>query len=144
MALQEQILGSNVYVFHGSTLVGCAKSIKVSGSRTEIDTTCSGTGDVQTAKTGKAKYTWSIDMLWRQATSGDIATSITPYTMIDNFVDKTEVTISFKNSGTLVSGDEVYTGVGYLTQFDLSGDDDAMGAFSCSGFFNSLTPTKTT
>ena len=143
MALQEQIFGSNVYVFHGSTLIGCAKSIKVSGSRTEIDTTCTGTGDVQAAKVGKAKYTWSIDLLWRQATAGDIATNITPYTLIGNTISKTEVTITFKNSGTLVSGDEVYTGVGYITQFDLSGDDDAAGSFSCSGFFNSFTPTKT-
>lgn len=143
MAIENKILGANVFLYIGGTLIGCAKSMTVNGTRKELDVTCSSSGPNEQAVVGKAKYTWDIDILWRQATGGDIATNITAYDLIEDFQAGTEVTIVDKNSALAV-GDEIYTGVGFITSFKKSAVVDSVESFTCSGFFNTFTPTRHT
>ena len=143
MAMTEKILGTNVYIFDGSTLIACAKSISISSTRKELDVTCSGSGDTEQAKLGKAKYTWDIDILDRQAvTSAEDTANISTWDFIQKYQGKTEITISYKNDGTLTAGEETYTGVGYITNIKMSGVVDSPESFTASGFFNSFAATR--
>lgn len=148
MALVEQILGDNVFMYISinggtSTLIGCGKGITVNATRSELDTTCSDSGDVETSKVGKAKYTWDIDVIWRQTnTAIEDAANITAYDMVAAFQSKHEVSIVIKDTGTLTAGEESYTGVGFITNFKLAGTINATESFTCSGFFNSFAPAK--
>lgn len=148
MAVVEQIFGENVFMYISinggtSTLIGCGKGITVNAVRKELDTTCSDSGDTETARVGKAKYTWDIDVIWRQTnTAVDDAANITAYDIVSAFQNKHSVSLVIKNSGTLAGGDESYTGVGYITNFKLAGVLDSTESFTCSGFFNSFSPAK--
>ena len=141
MAIVDKIFGANVFMYVNETLVACAKSMSVSATRKELDTTCSGSGDTEQAITGKAKYTWDIDILWRQTSGADIEDNITAYDLIDIFQNKTPITIVDKNS-TLAVDDEIYTGVGLMTNFKKSATLDSVDSFTCSGFFNSYVPSR--
>lgn len=148
MAVVEQVFGENVFMYISinggtSTLIGCGKGITVNGTRKELDTTCSDSGDTETARTGKAKYTWDIDVIWRQTnTALDDADNITAYDLVAAFKNKHEVSIVIKDNGTLTAGEESYTGVGQITNFKLSGMIDSVESFTCSGFFNSFATAK--
>lgn len=147
MAVTEKILGQNVFLYvtiggETSIMVGCAKSMTTSISMKELDATCVDSGGLEQKKVGKGAVTWDIEILWRQTSAGDIATNITAYDLITAALNKTQVTIIDKNS-TLASGDEVYTGVGYITSAKKTGTLDNIDTFTCSGFFNSYTPVKT-
>ena len=143
MAIVDKIFGANVFMYVEGTLVACAKSMSVSATRKELDTTCSGSGDTEQATVGKAKYTWDIEILWRQTSGDDKADNITAYDLIGLFQNKTKITIVDKNS-TLAVDDEIYTGIGYITNFKKSATLDSVDAFTCSGFFNSYVPTRHT
>lgn len=141
--MTNKIFGDNVFVYDGTTLIACGKSISVNSTRKELDTTCSGSGDVEQAVVGKAKYTWDIDIMWRQdGTSMEATENITSYDFITKYQNKTELTLVIKNSGTLAAGEESYTGVGFITNFKLQGTVDSVESFTASGFFNSFAVAK--
>ena len=143
MAIVDKIFGANVFMYVNETLVACAKSMSVSATRKELDTTCSGSGDTEQAITGKAKYTWDIDILWRQTSGADISTNVTAYDLINIFQNKTPITIvDMQKEADLANDDEIYTGVGYITNFKKSATLDSVDSFTCSGFFNSYAPTR--
>jgi hypothetical protein len=143
MPIANKILGANVFLYYDGDLIGCAKSMTVNATRKELDVTCSDSGENEQAVVGKAKYTWDIDILWRQASGNDIGVNVTAYDLVKDFQAGTEVTIIDKNS-TLSAGEEVYTGVGFLTSFKKSAVVDSVESFTCSGFFNTFTATKQT
>jgi hypothetical protein len=143
MALTNRILGTNVFVYDGTTLIACAKSISISSTRKELDVTCSGSGDIEQALVGKQKVTWDIDILDRQAgTAGEDTDNITTYDFMTKYQGKTELTLVFKNSTPSIAGDETYTGVGFITNVKLSGVDDSPESFTASGFFNTFGMTR--
>ena len=143
MAMTNRILGTNVYVFDGSTLIACAKSISINSTRKELDVTCSGSGDLEQALVGKQKVTWDIDILDRQpVTSADDTANISTWDFMTKYEGKTELTISLKDDGTLTAGEETYTGVGYITSIKISAVNDSAESFTCSGFFNSFSKTR--
>jgi hypothetical protein len=143
--MTERILGTNVFIYDGTTIIACAKSINISSTRKELDATCSGSGDIEQARVGKQKVTWDIEILDRQPdTSTEESENITTYDFITKYQAKTELTIVFKNSGALDDGEETYTGVGYITNIKLSGVVDSIESFTCSGFFNSFSIAKET
>lgn len=142
MAITNRILGTNVFIYDGSTLIACAKSISINSTRKEIDVTCSGSGDIEQALVGKQKVTWDIDLLDRQlATEAEDTANVTTYDFITKYEGKTELTLILKDS-TLTAGEETYTGVGYITSIKLSAVDDSAESFTCSGFFNSFSKTR--
>jgi hypothetical protein len=144
MAISSRILGTNVFVYDGSTMIACAKSITINSTRKEIDVTCSGSGDFEQAKVGKQKVTWDIDLLDRQLeTEAEDTANVTTYDFITKYEGKTELTLVLKDS-TLTAGEETYTGVGYITSIKLSAVDDSAESFTCSGFFNSFSKTRVT
>jgi hypothetical protein len=141
--MTNRIFGDNVFVYDGSTLIACAKSISVSSTRKELDVTCSGSGDIEQTVVGKAKYTWDIDILDRQeVTSVEGAANISTYDFITKYQGKTELTLVIKNSATLTAGEETYTGVGYITNIKFQGTLDSPESFTASGFFNSFGATR--
>jgi hypothetical protein len=145
MAITNRILGTNVFIYDGSTLIACAKSISINSTRKELDVTCSGSGDIEQALVGKQKVTWDIDILDRQlSTTVEDTANVTTYDFITKYEGKTELTLILKNSATLTAGEETYTGVGYITSMKLSAVDDSAESFTCSGFFNSFSKTRVT
>jgi len=145
MAVTNRILGTNVFIYDGTTLIACAKSISINSTRKELDITCSGSGDIEQALVGKQKVTWDIEMMDRQLeTAAEDAANVTTYDFITKYEGKTELTIVLKNSGTLSAGEETYTGVGYITNIKLSMVDDSAESFTCSGFFNSFSKARVT
>lgn len=144
MALTNRILGTNVFIYDGSDLIACAKSITINSTRKELDVTCSGSGDIEQALVGKQKVTWDIDILDRQKGATGDASQVTTYDFITKYEGKTELTLVLKDSGSLTSGEETYTGVGYITNIKLSAVDDSAESFTASGFFNSFSKTRVT
>lgn len=143
MAMVEKVLGGNIYVFDGSTLIACARSITISSSRKELDISCSGSGDIEQKKLGRQTITWDIELLDRYAdTTGDDSTNISTWDFMDKYENKTQLTISVKDNGTLTAGEETYTGIGYITKIDLKATDDNAETFTASGFFNSFSKTR--
>jgi hypothetical protein len=141
MAITNIILGDSVDLFIDGILVACATDISIAGQRKEIEATCAGSGDVEQMDVGKSKYTFDISVLWRQTTGVDVATNVTANEFIDMFQGKTEISIVFKSVAAL-AGDIIYTGVGFVTNFKLSGSVNNIDKFTCSGFLNSLVPTE--
>lgn len=141
MAISNQILGKNVDVFINGTLVACATEFSITGTRKELSAICAGSGDIEQAEVGRAKYTWDTSTLWRQTTGTDIVTNITAQEFLDVFQGKNEITFVVKNS-TLVAGDLIYTGTGYCTNIKFSGAVDSIEKFTASGFFNTFTDTR--
>lgn len=145
MAVTNRILGTNVFIYDGTDLIACAKSITINSTRKELDVTCSGSGDLEQALVGKQKVTWDIDILDRQvSTTVDDGENVTTYDFITKYEGKTELTLVLKDSGTLTAGEETYTGVGYITNIKLSAVNDSAESFTASGFFNSFSKTRVT
>ena len=138
----EKVLGGNIFVFDGSTLIACARSITISSTRKELDISCSGSGDIEQKKVGRQSITWDIELLDRYAdTTGDDTANISTWDFMEKYQNKTELTISIKDS-TLTAGEETYTGIGFITKIDLKGTDDQTETFTASGFFNSFSKTR--
>lgn len=143
MAVSNVIMGKNVDVYIDSILVACATDFSVTGTKKEIDATCSGSGDVEQAEVGKTKWTFDTSTLWRLSTGSDVSTNITAYELMTKFNAGSEVTIVFKDR-TLSAEDVIYTGVGQFTNVKLSGVVDSIEKFTASGFFNSFVMTRHT
>lgn len=144
MAVTNRILGTNVFIYDGTTLIACAKSITINSTRKELDVSCSGSGDFEQAKVGRQKVTWDIDIMDRQLeTEVEDLANVTTYDFITKYEGKTELTLVLKDS-TLTAGEETYTGVGYITNIKLSAVDDSAESFTASGFFNSFAKTRVT
>lgn len=138
----EKVLGGNIFVFDGSTLIACARSITISSTRKELDISCSGSGDIEQKKVGRQSITWDIELLDRYAdSSSDDTSNISTWDFMEKYQGKTELTISIKDS-TLTAGEETYTGIGYITKIDLKATDDQAETFTASGFFNSFSKTR--
>lgn len=144
MAITNKVLGTNVFIYDGSTLIACAKSITISSTRKEIDISCSGSGDIEQKTVGRQSVSWDIELMDRQISlTSEVATNITSYDFVEKYQNKTPITIHYKDS-TLTAGEETYTGVGYITKIDIKGTDDNAETFTASGFFNSFSKTRVT
>lgn len=135
MALKNRILGQNAFVYKGTLLIGCAKSVEITGDAKEIAVDCQVSGDVTQREIGKKSWNFSISALDRQATGADVSTNITGDSLFDDFIAGTDITVKF---GMATAGDTVYTGVGKIKSWKLSGSLDEAGMVDISGFFNSL------
>jgi hypothetical protein len=136
MALKNRVLGENVFVYKGTDPIGCAKTIELNISVTELDVTCQGTGDVMQTESGRKKITGTITGLDRMATGADAATNVTADNLFDDTLNGTSVTVKW---GSEVSADIIYTAVGIITSWKVSGSLDSVGTFDVSFAFNSIT-----
>lgn len=134
--MTDVIFGTDVFLFVDDVMVGCGKSISVKASRKEIATTCTDSGGVETAKTGKAKYSYTLDLAWRKSTGAEVATNVTAFEFFEKFLANNEVEIQFKENAVNATGDIVYFGTGYIKDLDLNGVDDEQGTINVQGFFN--------
>ncbi len=135
MAVKNRILGKNAFLYKGTVLIGCAKSVEITGDAKEIAVDCQASGDVTQREIGKKTWNFSISAVDRQATGADVATNITGDTLFDDFVAGTQITVKF---GMATAGDTVYTGVGFIKSWKLAESLDEPGTVDISGFFNSL------
>ena len=134
--ITEQIYGKEVFAFIDGILVACSNSVSVKATRKEIATTCVGSGDTEQATTGKAKYTFTMEVAWRQTTGSDIATNVTAYEFWTKFMANTEIEFEIKPSGATFDEDVIIMATGFIKDIDANGTMDEQGKMSISGFFN--------
>lgn len=136
MALINRTLGKNAFVYKGTDAIGCAKTIELNVSVTELDVSCQGTGDVMQTEAGRKKITGTVTGLDRMATGVDAATNVTADNLFDDTMNGTAVTVKW---GSDVSADIIYTAVGIITSWKTSNSLDTPGTFDVSFAFNSVT-----
>jgi hypothetical protein len=142
MAVVEQILGSTMNIIKDGIVVGCATDFSLNVTAKELDASCSGSGNLDQAKVGRKKVTFDVGGLWKQSDGADVATNVTANEFFDNILAGTEVTIVIGKLIPVV-GDITYTGTGYLKDVKLSGNDNELGKYTCSGWFNTIAATET-
>lgn len=142
MAVVEQILGSTMNIIKDGIVVGCATDFSLNVTAKELDASCSGSGNLDQAKVGRKKVTFDVGGLWKQSDGVDVDTNVTANEFFDNILAGTEVTIVIGKLIPVV-GDITYTGTGYLKDVKLSGNDNELGKYTCSGWFNTIAATET-
>jgi hypothetical protein len=140
MAVIEAILGSTMNIIKDGVVVGCATDFSLNVTAKELDASCSGSGSLDQAKPGRAKVTFDVGGLWKQTTLTDVATNVTAAQFFDDILAKEEITIVIGKLSP-ASGDITYTGVGYLKDLKMSGNDNEIGKYTCSGWFNTIAKT---
>lgn len=141
MALINRTLGVNAFVYKGIVAIGCAKSIEINATATELNVSCQGTGNIQQTEIGRKKITASISGLDRMATAADAATNVTADNLFDDIMAGTQITVKW---GSTTVADIIYTGVGYITSWKSSNSLDEVGSFDCSFVFNTITKSTVT
>ena len=140
MAVVEQILGSTMNIIKGGVVVACATDFSLNVTAKELDASCSGSGTLDQAKPGRKKVTFDVGGLWKQTDGADVATNVTANEFFDDILANTEVTIVIGKLSP-ATGDITYTGTGYLKDVKMSGNDNEIGKYTCSGWFNTITAT---
>ena len=140
MAVVEQILGSTMNIIKGGVVVACATDFSLNVTAKELDASCSGSGTLDQAKPGRKKVTFDVGGLWKQTDGSDVATNATANEFFDDILANTEVTIVIGKLSP-ATGDITYTGTGYLKDVKMSGNDNEIGKYTCSGWFNTITAT---
>jgi hypothetical protein len=140
MAVIEAILGSTMNIIKDGVVVGCATDFSLNVTAKELDASCSGSGSLDQAKPGRKKVTFDIGGLWKQTSDSDVATSVTANEFYDDILANTEVTMVIGKLSP-ATGDITYTGVGYLKDVKMSGNDNEIGKYTCSGWFNTIAAT---
>jgi hypothetical protein len=140
MAVIEAILGSTMNIIKDGVVVGCSTDFSLNVTAKELDASCSGSGSLDQAKPGRKKVTFDIGGLWKQTSATDVATNVTANEFYDDILAGTEVTIVIGKLSP-ATGDITYTGVGYLKDVKLSGNDNEIGKYTCSGWFNTIAAT---
>lgn len=118
-----KLIGNDVGIFIDDVLIACAKSCSISGTSTDIDVSCKGTGDWGDTKTGKlgwsassnniidysATYGWSqLFNAWRSK-----ATPTLKYALVNEVI-----------------GDKHYTGTVSVASWDRSDDQDSASEYT--------------
>jgi hypothetical protein len=140
MAVIEAILGSTMNIIKDGVVIGCATDFSLNVTAKELDASCSGSGSLDQAKPGRKKVTFDIGGLWKQTSDSDVATSVTANEFYDDILANTEVTMVIGKLSP-ATGDITYTGVGYLKDVKMSGNDNEIGKYTCSGWFNTIAAT---
>lgn len=143
MALQgtQRQLGKNAFLYVDDKLVACATDIEVTIATTKESTLCQGSDGIDSGEPGTKSFTFSINGMYREYTSGQVATNVGFDQLFESIEDGAEVTILYENETV---GGVIYTGTGYFDNLKLTSAVNKNATYTGSGWFNTLVKaTKT-
>lgn len=136
MAINTRRLSGNVAVLYGTTVIGCAKTLKLDFKVDKLDSACQGSEGVNTAEPGNIGYTFSLSGIEKVYTAGDAASNISIDQMWADAIGGDSITLVYK--GTEI-GQPLETYVGYFESGTKNIDIANLSNYELSGWANSRT-----
>lgn len=125
------IAGSDVFLYVGTTLVGCVTSATLNVSREMLDAACKSSGAWTEQAPGRKSWSIDADGVYKIYDSTTAAANYDAIEFWNNLDNGTALTVKF---GTSQTGDIQFTGTAFVTDWSLEGgDDNATYSLSLTG-----------
>lgn len=136
MAGVTTLLGREINLFVGSTVVGCADEISLDITADMLSTLCAGSGDIKTSVPGRMSIKAGLKGLAKVYSSAEESANVGYFDQIDAIVGRTLLTMSFK---TATTGDRIIVITAYTSSFKFTASATDNSKYDCSFEVQSMT-----
>jgi hypothetical protein len=140
MAGITTLLGRDIDLYVGSTIVGCADEIGLDITADMLSTLCAGSGDIKTSVPGRMSIKASLKGLAKVYSSAEESANVGYFDQIDAIIARTLVTMSFK---TKTVGDRIIVITAYTSSFKMTSSATDNSKYDCSFDVQSITTNTT-